>query len=91
MVYSSFVWENLNLFLELCFIHVLTSANCELLLLSIPTVIIHACDIMLRFAIFVLDAIVHIWSLVSMSTFIGENFLCSTDHLESQINMQVYI
>jgi len=61
MVYSSGMWKNLDLFLELCFRHVFMSANFELLLLSIPTVIIHASDIMLRFAIFVLDAIVHIW------------------------------
>ena len=47
-------------------------------LLNILTVIIHAYDIMLRIVIFILDAILHIWSpsldmlLVRMRNFYGK-------------------
>ena len=56
------MWKYLDLFLELLFSHIIMSAKFELLLLSICTVKIHAWCIMLRFVIFVLDAIFHIWS-----------------------------
>ena len=73
------------------------STKFELQLLSISTVKTHAWCIMLRFVIFVLDAIFHIWPssldmlLVRMITFYGKNFICSTGYLESQTNMQVHI
>ena len=53
--------KNLDLFLELCFSYIIMYANFELFLLSIPIVIIQAWDIMLRFAIFVPYAKIHIW------------------------------
>ena len=66
-------------------------------LLSISTVINHTCDIMLSFAIFVLEEICHIWSssldmlLVRMRNIYGKSFTCSTGHIKVQMNMQVYI
>ena len=66
-------------------------------LLSISTVINHTCDIMLSFAIFVLEEICHIWSssldmlLVRMRTSYGKSFTCSTGHIKVQMNMHVYI
>ena len=73
------------------------SAKFDLYLLNISTVINHTCDIMPRFVIFVLYAIVHIRSrslnmfLVSMITFCSKILACSTGHLESRINMQIHI
>ena len=66
-------------------------------LLNILTVIIHACDIMLSFAIFVLEAICYIWYsyldrlLFRMRTSYGKSFTCSTGHIEVQMNMHVHI
>ena len=80
MVYSLCEWKNLVVFMELCFSHVIMSTKFELQLLSISTVKTHAWCIMLRFVIFVLDAIFHIWSssldmlLVRMITFYGKKF-----------------
>jgi len=47
--------KNLDLILELCFSHVAMPAKFGLHLLSISIVINHACDIMSRFVIFVLN------------------------------------
>ena len=66
-------------------------------LLSISTVINHTCDIMLSFAIFVMEEICHIWSsyldmlLVRLRTSFGKSFTCSTSHIKVQINMHVHI
>ena len=70
-------------------------------LLSISTVINHTCDIMLSFAIFVLEEIYHIWSLsldmllvrmrTRMGTSYGKSFTCSTGHIKVQMNMHVHI
>ena len=56
-------------------------------LLSISTVINHTCDIMLSFAIFVLEEICHIWSssldvfLVRVYSHYNKKFTCSTDQM----------
>ena len=69
----------------------------ELYLLSILIVKIHDYDIMLRFVIFVLEAICNIWSssldmlLVRMRTSYGKSFICSTGHIKVQMNMHVHI
>ena len=61
-------------------------------LLNIITVIIHACDIMFRFAIFVLEEIYHFWPssldrlLVRMRTSYGKSFTCSTGYIKVQMN-----
>ena len=60
MVYTSYTYKNLGLFLELFFSPVTMPTKFELYLLSILTVKIHDYDIMPRIVIFVLDAIVHI-------------------------------
>ena len=66
-------------------------------LLSISTVINHTCDIMLSFAIFVMEEICHIWSsyldmlLVRLRTSFGKSFTCSTSHIKVQMNMHVHI
>ena len=66
-------------------------------LLSISTVINHTCDIMLSFAIFVMEEICHIWSsyldmlLVRLRTSFGKSFTCSTNHIKVQMNMHVHI
>ena len=60
MVYSSYTYKSLGLFLALCVSHVTMPAKFELLLLSIFTVINHTCDIMPSFVIYVLGAIFHI-------------------------------
>ena len=66
-------------------------------LLSIYTVINHTCDIMLSFAIFVMEEICHIWSsyldmlLVRLRTNFGKSFTCSTSHIKVQMNMHVHI
>ena len=73
------------------------SAKFEHHLLSISTVINHTCDIMLSFAIFVMEEICHIWSssfdmlLVRMRTSYGKSFTCSTGHIKVQMNMHVHI
>ena len=66
-------------------------------LLNNLTVIIHAYDIMLSFAIFVLEEICHIWSssldmlLVRMITSYGKSFTCSPSHIKVQMNMHVHV
>ena len=66
-------------------------------LLNISTVINHTCDIMLSFAIFVMEEICHIWSsyldmlLVRLRTSFGKSFTCSTSHIKVQMNMHVHI
>ena len=66
-------------------------------LLSISTVINHTCDIMLSFAIFVLEEICPIWSssldmlLVRMITSYGKSFTFITGHIKVQMNMHVHI
>ena len=66
-------------------------------LINILTVKIHAYDIMLSFAIFVLEEICHIWSssldmlLDRMMTSYGKSFTCSASHIKVQMNMHVYI
>ena len=66
-------------------------------LLSISTVINHTCDIMLSFAIFVMEEICHIWSsyldmlLVRLRNSYGKSFTCSTSHIKVQMNMHVHI
>ena len=66
-------------------------------LLSISRVINHTCDIMLSFAIFVMEEICHIWSsyldmlLVRLRTSFGKNFTCITSHIKVQMNMHVHI
>ena len=66
-------------------------------LLRIYTVINHTCDIMLSFAIFVLEEICPIWSssldmlLVRMITSYGKSFTCSTSHIKVQMNMHIHI
>ena len=66
-------------------------------LLSISTVINHTCDIMLSFAIFVMEEICHIWSsyldmlLVRLRTSFGKSFTCITSHIKVQMNMHVHI
>ena len=66
-------------------------------LLNIITVIIHTCDIMFSFAIFVMEEICHIWSsslvmlLVRMRTSHAKSFTCSTGPIKVQINMHVHI
>ena len=66
-------------------------------LLSISTVINHTCDIMLSFAIFVMEEICHIWSsyldmlLVRLRTSFGKSVTCSTSHIKVQMNMHVHI
>ena len=81
------MWKYLDLFLELLFSHLIMSAKFELLLLSISTVKIHAWCIMLRFVIFVLDAIFHIWSssldmfLVRVYSRYNKKFTYSTDKM----------
>ena len=68
-------------------------AKFEYHLLSISTVINHTCDIMLSFAIFVLEEICHIWSssldmlLFRMRTSHGKSFTCTTSHIKVQICM----
>ena len=71
-------------------------AKFQLHLLSISTVINHTCDIMLSFAIFVMEEICHIWSsylvmlLVRLRTSFGKSFTCSTGHIKVQMNMRVH-
>ena len=66
-------------------------------LLNIITVIIHTCDIMFSFAIFVLEEICHFWPsyldmlLVIMRTSYGKSLICSTSHVKVQMNMHVHI
>ena len=66
-------------------------------LLSISTVINHTCDIMLSFAIFVMEEICHIWSsyldmlLVRLRHSFGKSFTCITSHIKVQMNMHVHI
>ena len=66
-------------------------------LLSISTVINHTCDIMLSFAIFVMEEICHIWSsyldmlLVGLITSFSKSFTCSASHIKVQMNMHVHI
>ena len=73
------------------------SAKFEHHLLSIYIVINHTCDIMLSFAIFVMEEICHIWSsyldmlLARLRTSFGKSFTCSTSHIKVQMNMHVHI
>ena len=66
-------------------------------LLSISTVINHTCDIMLSFAIFVMEEICDIWCsyldmlLVRLRTSFGKSFTCITSHIKVQMNMHVHI
>ena len=66
-------------------------------LLNIITVIIHTCDIMFSFAIFVMEEICHFWPstldmlLVIMISSYGKSFICSTSHVKVQMNMHVHI
>ena len=66
-------------------------------LLSISTVINHTCDIMLSFAIFVMEEICPIWSsslvmlLVRMRTSYAKSFTCITSPIKVQMNMHVHI
>ena len=66
-------------------------------LLNIITVIIHTCDIMFSFAIFVMEEICHIWSsyldmlLVRLRNSYGKSFTCSVAHIKVQMNMHVHI
>ena len=89
--------KNLGLFLKLCFSHINMPEKFEHHLLNILTFIIHAWDIMLSFAIFVLEEICNIWSssldmlLVRMRTSYGKSFTCSTSHIKVQMNMHVHI
>ena len=62
VIYGSCTYKNLVLFLKLFFSHINMPAKFEHHLLSISTVINHTCDIMLSFAIFVMEEICHIWS-----------------------------
>ena len=89
--------KNLGLFLKLCFSHINMPEKFEHHLLNILTFIFYAWDIMLSFAIFVLEEICHIWSsslymlLVRMRNSYVKSFTCSTGHIKVQMNMQVYI
>ena len=73
------------------------SAKFENHLLNIITVIIHARDIMLSFAIFVLEVICHFLSsslymlLFRVRTSYGKSFTCSIGQIKVQMNMHVHI
>ena len=72
-------------------------AKFERHLLNVIIVIIHACDIMFSFAIFVMEEICHFWPssldrlLVRMRTSYGKSFTSSTGHIKVQMNMHVHI
>ena len=93
MIYSYCTYKNLGLFLKLWLSLLTIPAKFEDHLLNILTVIIHAWDIMLSFAIFVLEAICYIWSssldmlLARMRNSYGKSFTCSTD----QMNLEKFM
>ena len=70
-----------------CFSHINMPAKFEHHLLNIITVIIHTCDIMFSFAIFVMEDRL----IVRMRTSYGKSFICSTSHIKVQMNMHVHI